>query len=36
MPVTYQSLRDEWLQAANSWGLSGRVNGVLQPRGATQ
>jgi len=39
-PVTYQSLRDEWLppalQAANPWNLSRRVNGVLQPRGATQ
>jgi NADP-dependent aldehyde dehydrogenase len=38
-PVTYQSLRDEWLppalQAANPWNLSRRVNGVLQPRGAT-
>jgi NADP-dependent aldehyde dehydrogenase len=39
-PVTYQSLRDEWLppalRAANPWSLSRRVNGVLQPRGATQ
>jgi NADP-dependent aldehyde dehydrogenase len=39
-PVAYQSLRDEWLppalQAANPWNLSRRVNGVLQPRGATQ
>jgi NADP-dependent aldehyde dehydrogenase len=39
-PVTYQSLRDEWLppalQAANPWNLSRRVNGALQPRGATQ
>jgi NADP-dependent aldehyde dehydrogenase len=39
-PVTYQSLRDEWLppalQAANPWNLSRRVNGVLQPRGASQ
>ena len=38
-PVTYQSLRDEWLppalQAANPWGLPRRVNGVLQPLGAT-
>ncbi len=37
-PVTYQSLRDEWLppalQAANPWGLSRRVNGVLQPPAA--
>ena len=37
-PVTYQSLRDEWLppalQAANPWRLSRRVNGVLQPVGA--
>jgi NADP-dependent aldehyde dehydrogenase len=36
-PVTYQSLRDEWLpptlQAANPWGLPRRVNGVLQPPG---
>jgi NADP-dependent aldehyde dehydrogenase len=39
-PVTYQSLRDEWLppalQAANPWNLSRRVNGELQPVGATQ
>jgi NADP-dependent aldehyde dehydrogenase len=39
-PVTYQSLRDEWLppalQAANPWNLSRRVNGVLQPVGATR
>ncbi len=38
-PVTYQSLRDEWLppalQAANPWGLPRRVNGMLQPLGAT-
>jgi len=34
-PVTYQSLRDEWLpaalQAANPWSVPRRVNGVLQP-----
>jgi hypothetical protein len=39
-PVSYQSLRGEWLpsalQAANPWNLSRRVNGVLQPRCATQ
>jgi NADP-dependent aldehyde dehydrogenase len=38
-PVAYQSLRDEWLppalQAANPWGLPRRVNGLLQPAGAT-
>ena len=38
-PVTYQSLRDEWLppalRAANPWDLPRRVNGVLQPVGAT-
>ena len=38
-PVTYQSLRDEWLppalQEANPWNLPRRVNGVLQPLGAT-
>ena len=34
-PVTYQSLRDEWLppalKAANPWSLPRRVDGVLQP-----
>jgi NADP-dependent aldehyde dehydrogenase len=34
-PVTYQSLRDNWLppalQAENPWRLCRRVNGVLQP-----
>jgi NADP-dependent aldehyde dehydrogenase len=34
-PVTFQSLRDEWLpaplRAANPWGLPRRVDGVLQP-----
>ena len=39
-PVTYQSLRDEWLppalQAANPWSLSRRVNGLLQPPGASR
>jgi len=38
-PVTYQSLREEWLppalQSTNPWSLPRRVNGVLQPRGAT-
>jgi NADP-dependent aldehyde dehydrogenase len=38
-PVSYQSLRDEWLppalQAANPWSLPRRVNGVLQPLWAT-
>ena len=38
-PVTHQSLREEWLppalQAANPWNLPRRVNGVLQPVGAT-
>jgi len=38
-PVTYQSLREEWLppalQSTNPWNLPRRVNGVLQPRGAT-
>jgi len=38
-PVTYQSLRDEWLppplQAANPWRLPRRVDGVLQPVRAT-
>jgi NADP-dependent aldehyde dehydrogenase len=34
-PITYQSLRDDWLppalQAANPWDLPRRVDGVLQP-----
>ena len=38
-PITYQSLRDEWLppalQTANPWDLPRRVNGELQPLGAT-
>jgi NADP-dependent aldehyde dehydrogenase len=38
-PVTYQSLRDEWLppalQAANPWGIPRRVNAVLQPPAVT-
>ncbi len=38
-PVTYQSLRDEWLppplQVANPWRLPRRVDGVLQPVRAT-
>jgi NADP-dependent aldehyde dehydrogenase len=38
-PVTYQSLRDEWLppplQATNPWRLPRRVNGVVQPAHAT-
>ena len=38
-PITYQSLRDEWLppalQNANPWDIPRRVNGVLQPLGAT-
>ena len=38
-PVTYQSLRDEWLppalQAANPWSLTRRVDGVLRPPEAT-
>ena len=38
-PVTYQSLRGEWLpralQAANPWNLFRRVNGVLQSPGVT-
>ena len=38
-PVTYQSLKDEWLppalQAANPWRIPRRVNGALQLPGAS-